>query len=169
MPHILPWSGPDLGSNSIRFGIKFCAVLILPSAFEPARRSRTGFTLLGSFHLFQYTRLALSNAENDYLRLVWGGQGIHLLQIGVAPGPSVGEHSRDESALAVVLHLLCGGSPLDAGDLASAGVCQVHRHQLTAGHPQGGVPRGVVNDLQEEFTVVVVYLLRPQRSVVVHG
>ena len=48
--------------------IFLCALLILPGAFQPARRSRWAeFTLLGSFHVMcQYTRQAQSNAEKYF-------------------------------------------------------------------------------------------------------
>lgn len=48
------------------------------------------------------------------------------------------------------------------------GVGEVDRQQLAAGDPQRRVALSVVDDLQEELSVVVVDLLCPQRAVVVH-
>ena len=48
------------------------------------------------------------------------------------------------------------------------GVGQIDRQQLAAGHPEWRVALGVIDDLQEEFAVVIVNLLGSQRAVVIH-
>lgn len=50
----------------------------------------------------------------------------HLVQVGVAPRLSIGEDPGHDPPLAVVLPLLCGGTPLEAGHLTSTGWTDTH-------------------------------------------
>lgn len=86
----------------------------------------------------------------------------HLVQIGVTPGFGISKGSGDYASLAVVFYPLNCGSSLDTCDLARAGIGEVDRHQLTAGHPQCRMTRSIIHNLQKELSMVIIYFLCAQ-------
>lgn len=86
----------------------------------------------------------------------------HLVQISVTPDFGISKGSGDYSSLAVIFYPLGCGASLEACDLASAGIGQVDRHQLTAGHPQCRMARCIIDNLQKKFSMVIIYFLCAQ-------
>lgn len=93
----------------------------------------------------------------------------HLLQVGVTPYLAIGKHPGDEPAQGVVLQPLGGRPSLQSAYLPAAGAAHVYWQQLAAGNPEYRVARCVVYNLQQELSVVVVNLLRPQGAIIIDG
>lgn len=96
------------------------------------------------------------------MNLYYKNHNSHLVQIGVTPGFAVSKGSGDYASLAVVFYSLDCGASLNACDLTSAGIGEVDRHQLTAGHPQRRMTRGIIHNLQKELSMIIIYFLCAQ-------
>lgn len=92
----------------------------------------------------------------------------HLLQVGVTPYLPISKHPGNQAALAIIFQPLCGRAPLQGADLASAGSAYINWQEFTARYPEDRVARCVIDNLQEELSVVVVNLLGPQRAIVIN-
>lgn len=93
----------------------------------------------------------------------------HLLQVGVTPYLAISKHPGDEPAQAIILQPLSGRASLQSADLPAAGAAHIYWQQLAAGNPEYRVARCVVYNLQQELSVVVIYLLRPQGAIIIDG
>lgn len=93
----------------------------------------------------------------------------HLLQVGVTPYLAISKHPGDEPAQAIILQPLSGRASLQSADLPAAGAAHIYWQQLAAGNPEYRVARCVVYNLQQELSVVIIYLLRPQGTIIIDG
>lgn len=93
---------------------------------------------------------------------------LYLLQISVAPGLPIRECSRQQSTLSIIFNPLWDRTPVNGTQLPIAIACEVDRQQLATWHPETGLTCHVITNLQKKFTVIIVDLFNPQRSVIIN-
>ncbi len=94
--------------------------------------------------------------------------GLYLLQISVAPGLPIRKCSGKQTSLSIILGPLWDRAPVYGTQLPIAIAGEVDRQQLATWHPESRLTCCVITNLQKEFTVIIIDLFNPQRSVIIN-